>query len=730
MKRITNIKWICFLLLFAVALQYSCEKNKDLNDSGNTNPQIANYYPNSGNAGTLVTIVGSGFGKDRIGTQATFNGIEADVIEVTEEKIVVRAPEKGTDGLLRLQLGDHALEVGEYTYQSLSVQRITPERAQANAEIHIIGEGFESKSGVPVVTINGIEAVIVQSAAQELVVRVPEDVGSGPVVVKLGEMVSTGPSLIYMSVQSIKPLTGGAGTRVTIEGEGFAEGINGNEVAFNGVFAEVLEASSTQLVVRAPVDVATGDVIVKLAEGNINGPTFTVVPPPALDIVSPLSGPSGMEMTISGNYFSENEGETYVYIGGKALTHSSVSSKEIKLILPADVPSGNVKVVVNDQVTEGPAFKSQNLGITNLSRDNGLAGTRVTITGVGFSAIAAENDVLFDGIAGQVISATENSITATAPTGLRTGKIQVSTGGLSALSPVDFRRAGVETVVRGVDHGFTFPTSTSVMAVDGQGNLYFGVMTTKAIYKLTPQGSLSVFAGSGTGEAGDADGIGTAARININGLIGLVFNPVTQKLYFMDNTNRTVRSISLSGQVQTIYTGFSSAVHQVTVAADGKLYFSQQSNRAIVGLNPVTLETTTIYGPSNSTNTGERFFGYDGNMYYPSGSYIAQYTNLTTNPPTVSSYWIRLSKQANASCAIDYENLLSFSTYSYGILQSNLREQSAKEIFSWTGGTGFADGDGLTAKFGAVVNDMVAGPDGLVYVLDNSNNAIRKVYTR
>src|SRR5690606_19512023 len=206
-------------------------------------------------------------------------------------------------------------EVGTYTYQSLSLQQLLPSKAQGGSQIRIKGEGFGSLEAPPTVKFNDLDAAILSVTDTMMFVEVPaEGNGATMVSVTVDGMTAEGPVFQYMNIHTLKPLTGGAGTKVRISGEGFDESQAGNVVTFNGVEAVVTEASATELTVLAPEDVKTGPVAITIDGEAINGPDFTVVPFPSILTVSPLSGPSGLEMVISGETFSAEEGETHVFI--------------------------------------------------------------------------------------------------------------------------------------------------------------------------------------------------------------------------------------------------------------------------------------------------------------------------------------------------------------------------------------------------------------------------------
>lgn len=176
-------------------------------------------------------------------------------------------------------------------------------------------------------------------------------------------------------------------------------------------------------------------------------------------------------MTINGSLFSKELDENQVYINNILIPLTSANETELKLTVPGGTGSGVIRVVVNDQVSNGPQFKDQNLGITEMTPDNGLTGTSVTIRGTGFSTTASENKVYFNGVSALVKTATENSLVLEAPLGLSTGNVKVVVGGQEALAPQLFKRAGVMTLAGGPNSN-TFAGYMSAIATDQQGNIY------------------------------------------------------------------------------------------------------------------------------------------------------------------------------------------------------------------------------------------------------------------
>jgi hypothetical protein len=126
------------------------------------------------------------------------------------------------------------------------------------------------------------------------------------------------------------------------------------------------------------------------------------------------------------------------------------------------------------------------------------------------------------------------------------------------------------------------------ITVDQNGNLYITSNKSNVIKKIDPQGNVTVFAG---GEAGFADGKGTLATFN--GISGL-YADHSGNIFVCDLNNNAIRKITPDGTVTTIAgTGtagfldgdgpsakFDRPFHLV-VASDGVVYVSDYNNNRI-----------------------------------------------------------------------------------------------------------------------------------------------------
>jgi uncharacterized repeat protein (TIGR03803 family) len=150
---------------------------------------------------------------------------------------------------------------------------------------------------------------------------------------------------------------------------------------------------------------------------------------------TPTTAPVGTTIIIIGNNLT---GTTQVSFNGIAANFTVISSTEIQATVPAGAtsgvvtvvtPSGTLKTIVTFYVVVTPQIKS-------FTPKSGPVGTTVTITGVG---LTLTSEVTFDGVAATDFTVdSDKKVTATVPTGAKTGKIAITTPGGTATSTTSF----------------------------------------------------------------------------------------------------------------------------------------------------------------------------------------------------------------------------------------------------------------------------------------------------
>lgn len=164
-----------------------------------------------------------------------------------------------------------------------AITAITPLSGSAGITVTITGTDFGATAADNTVKFNGTAASITSATTSSLVVVAPAAGTTGPVTVTTKGGTANGPVFTYVvippppTITSISPLTGSAGTTVTINGTNFKTTTTDNTVKFNGTAATVQTATATVLTVVAPVSGTTGAVTVTTSDGTATGPTFTYV---------------------------------------------------------------------------------------------------------------------------------------------------------------------------------------------------------------------------------------------------------------------------------------------------------------------------------------------------------------------------------------------------------------------------------------------------------------------
>lgn len=229
----------------------------------------------------------------------------------------------------------------------------------------------------------------------------------------------------------------------------------------------------------------------------------------------------------------------------------------------------------------------------------------------------------------------------------------------------------------------------SELALDTKGNLYVADTSNNRIRKVTPQGEVSTFAGSGT--PGYLDGPASEARFN--GPIGIVVDP-RGDLFVADTYNDRIRKISTDGQV-------------TTVAGAGKPGYADGDRNNSIFDTPcgivVANDGTLIV--ADTGNDRLRKIDKDGNT-----------STLNLNNGESLSSPIGL--------ALTHDNVLYVTELDRSRVLQITPDGNAHVIAGR--GPGFANG-GENARFNQPAGVAIDPRNGSLYVTDSANYLIRKL---
>ncbi|WP_223644519.1 PPC domain-containing protein [Corallococcus sp. EGB] len=144
------------------------------------------------------------------------------------------------------------------------------------------------------------------------------------------------------------PNSGGPGSEVILTGTGFSTTPTSNFVSFHGVAAVVTAASAQRLVVSVPAGATTGPVSVTVgsvtATSNEDFEVAAQGGGPSITGFSPVGGPIGTTVTITGTNFNPDRLYNRVFIGGVQASIISATATQLVVKIGSQGATGRVRV--------------------------------------------------------------------------------------------------------------------------------------------------------------------------------------------------------------------------------------------------------------------------------------------------------------------------------------------------------------------------------------------------
>lgn len=282
MKRIILILQMALLLVGAA----SCSDSETGNGLA-AEPELISIIPVSGASGCTAIISGVNFAAEQSANKVLLDGQEAQVVSSSKNRIQIVTPEHA-DGKVDVKVSVNGKEVSglDFTYVTLAdpeikITALRPSFGFVGDNVTIIGENFSDELADMSVTFDGVKANILTTSSSALSVTAPEHArGRVTVEVKNGAKTAVAEfTYVELMVEKSTPSEGGAGTIVTIYGEGFSEELANNVVMVGDQVLTVTEATATTLKVEMPaLGTGTYTFTVKVGERVCTGGSFTVAP--------------------------------------------------------------------------------------------------------------------------------------------------------------------------------------------------------------------------------------------------------------------------------------------------------------------------------------------------------------------------------------------------------------------------------------------------------------------
>ncbi len=321
-------------------------------------------------------------------------------------------------------------------------------------------------------------------------------------------------------------------------------------------------------------------------------------------------------------------------------------------------------------------------------------------------------------------------------------------------------RAGVSACVDG-DRRQTMLAQPQSLAVDSVGNLYVADQNNSVIRRISPDGTVSVWAGQ-AGVSGVADGAASEARFDRP--YGLAID-AADNVYVADMFNCTIRKITPGGVVSTLAgsadqegatDGAGAAARfryprSLALDAAGNLYVADTDNFLIRQVTPAGVVTTLAgmaqtSGTTDGVGSAARFNYTAGitcdaanNLYVTEeqSHSIRKLTKGSGSTWTVSTY----AGVGGSGGTVNGDLTSARFTYPSGVgrlasgdllvaedMHTLRRLSAAGQVTTLAGAfwsAGSADGEGSVARFNRP-HGLLETSDGSIYVADSANHTIRR----
>jgi prepilin-type N-terminal cleavage/methylation domain-containing protein len=438
-----------------------------------------------------------------------------------------------------------------------------------------------------------------------------------------------------------------------------------------------------------------------------------------------LAQQTGTGRTVTGL----GNGRSYTFTVKTLGPVAASAGASVTATLPAVAPSAPSAVSVLSQATSA-------LVSVDAVDNGGSPITGYTVTAVSGSATitatGSSSPVLVEGLTARrtwsfTITAT-NAVGTSGPSAAVTG---TTTQAGPAGNVVTYAGTGGSALVNGSAGSSQFGTPYGV-AADVYGNVYVADTSWHSIRRITPDGTVSTYAGTGT--SGNRNGPAGTAQFNNPYAVAA---DTAGNVFVADHNNNAVRKIDKSGLVTTLASGFNQP-SGLAVDDDGSVLVADAGNRAIKRVTQGGVVTTVVTITSSLAATpeprdvvvdskGDLFIadrGLNQILRVHNGilSVFAGKGNASTdNGPAASATFNR-----PWGLAVDWDDNLYVSQPGSHVIR---KVTPAGDVSTMAGNTlsGYRDGFGTATQF-ALPRDITIDPYGVLFVADSANNRVRRIY--
>lgn len=410
---------------------------------------ISDFRPRRGGPGSELVLYGSGFSVRAEDNRVYLNNVPAKVKSASPTALTVELPRRASSGqvLVDVRGAGRALTSDSFVVQQApSLLEFSPASGPVGTLITVLGTGFGADAGVIEARLGELALIVRQVSETRLLLEVPAGkAASGKLSLRVA---GVGPAWSQtefsvervLTVDGFEPLQGAAGTQVKVRGTGFETDPSRNSVRFGKRTAEIIKASATELLVRAPAS-GTGPVSVRVGERTVrSADAFVVTSPPSIRKVVPEEVVVGGELRIYGQGFGENPAVVKVKLAGSELEVRSVRDDAVVVKVVGKPRAGTLELEVALQGKAVSPAEVRALSDLVVGAPEPLSagiGDPIELKGKGFQASGMLVD--FGGVASAPTLVEPERLRVVVPQGAKSGLVTVRTAdGRSAPSPSAF----------------------------------------------------------------------------------------------------------------------------------------------------------------------------------------------------------------------------------------------------------------------------------------------------
>ncbi len=411
--------------------------------------------------------------------------------------------------------------------------------------------------------------------------------------VTLTEGTTSNPIILPPVITAIDKTTAGGGDEIKLTGDGFDPDKTKNTVMFDGVEAEIVSATATELIVKVPDGVTgTPKITVTSEDKTSNFAEVTVVP--KITALSSLFGNPGEQVTITVSGYDPSQVPTTVQFNGSSVTidpeDTIVTSNTITVTVPVDATTGPITLNPTGlDPLESPVYTiGDRAKILTVSPTAITPGATVTVTGVNISEITSITINSTTVTEFSVVPGTPGNpdvVTLTVPPGVTSGDLRITTVSNGVAS------APVAVLAPPTIDSFDPPTSASNTLVL-QGTNYLpvtevsigGTVLDPSAYTIDNNGQITIT------QLPDVQVLGSIKVTNPAGsaVASLTYSDVenfignaTSANYYLSRSLEFYETVGGYGAVPDVvnpYLGFSS-LHGINVDGEGHIYVSTMDGK-------------------------------------------------------------------------------------------------------------------------------------------------------